>query len=55
VLLMRKMHLKVKTKWHTIGVGYYEMLLEGCLDSQLRHKLKKKISYHKLKMGQLIN
>jgi len=42
---------KFKMKWHFFRLGYHELLLEGCLDFEIKHKLQRKISYHKMKIA----
>jgi len=38
---------RFKTEWHFLRMRYNELLLEGCLDFELKSKLERKISYHK--------
>ncbi|MEG9295846.1 hypothetical protein V6B33_05250 [Mangrovibacillus sp. Mu-81] len=51
---MRKMFSNMKLKWHSLRVLYNQALLEGCLDCQLKKKLKQKIEYHEMKMIHLL-
>ncbi|MGD6968607.1 hypothetical protein ACQCVP_19485 [Rossellomorea vietnamensis] len=36
--------------WHNFMVGYNKTILEGCLDKDLRTKIRSKIEYHRLKV-----
>jgi hypothetical protein len=42
---------KFKLKWHFFQLGYHELLLQGCLDFEIKNKLRRKISYHKMKIS----
>ena len=42
---------KFKLEWHFFRLRYNELLLEGCLDYELKSKIQRKISYHKLKLN----
>ncbi|MEO2076723.1 MAG: hypothetical protein ABGX20_15235 [Bacillus sp. (in: firmicutes)] len=42
---------KCKNEWHFFRMRYNELLLESCLDYELKSKLMKKISYHKTKLN----
>ncbi|WP_064093127.1 hypothetical protein [Rossellomorea aquimaris] len=44
---------ELKYKWHLIRIHYHQVLLEGCLDCQIKEKLKGKITYHKMKLENL--
>lgn len=39
---------KFKREWHFFRMRYHELLLAGCLDYELKIKLQRKISYHRL-------
>jgi hypothetical protein len=52
---MNRIFSIVKFSWHSLRVNYHQALLEGCLDGQLKKKLKEKITYHEMKMVHLIN
>lgn len=41
---------KSKREWHFFRLRYHELLLEDCLDFELKSKLQRKISYHKMKL-----
>jgi hypothetical protein len=52
---MNNVFSEVKIKWHSLRVHYNKALLDGCLDNQLKNKLKQKIAYHEMKMVHLLN
>lgn len=37
-------------EWHNLCAGYYEALLEGCLDEDKMVELHRKIRYHRSKL-----
>lgn len=37
-------------EWHNLRVGFYELLLEGCLDESKRMELHGKLRYHQSKL-----
>ncbi|MED4014521.1 hypothetical protein [Sutcliffiella cohnii] len=37
--------------YHKLFVTYYSILIEDCLDEELKMQLKKKLFYHHLKLG----
>jgi hypothetical protein len=45
---------KAMVKWHAGIRNYYEQLLECCLDSIMKAKLQQKITYHTMKLRDLI-
>jgi hypothetical protein len=45
---------RAMVKWHESMRSYHEQLLECCLDSIMKAKLERKISYHTMKLRELI-
>ncbi|MDQ0199289.1 hypothetical protein [Neobacillus ginsengisoli] len=45
---------KIRIKWHTLRRNYFELLLDSCLDSIVKTKLKQKITYHTTRLIDLI-
>jgi hypothetical protein len=41
----------IKNEWHYFRIRYHELLLESCLDHNLKYKIAKKITYHKKRCG----
>ncbi|NQD68184.1 hypothetical protein HP456_19950 [Bacillus haikouensis] len=52
---MKKILLNLELKWHTFKVSYNHALLAGCLDHQLKVKLRQKIKYHEMKLMNRLN
>lgn len=44
---------KILYSWHNFRMNYHFLLVESCLDDDLRSKLIKKFEYHKEKVNQL--
>jgi hypothetical protein len=44
---------QMKIKWHSLRIHYNLVLLEGCLDCQIKKKLQEKITYHEMKLNNL--
>jgi hypothetical protein len=44
---------KSKREWHIFRLRYHEILLDGCLDYDLKSKIERKISYHRMKITTL--
>ncbi|WML55196.1 hypothetical protein RCG17_11750 [Neobacillus sp. PS3-12] len=45
---------KAMVRWHAGMRVYYEQLLECCLDSIMKTKLQQKVTYHTMKLRDLI-
>jgi hypothetical protein len=41
---------KIRTFWHNFMLGYNQTILEGCLDEELKEKIRNKIDHHRLKL-----
>ncbi|MGF2618006.1 hypothetical protein ACQUWN_20700 [Rossellomorea aquimaris] len=41
---------KIRSFWHNFLLGYNKTILEGCLDEEMKVKIKNKIEYHRLKV-----
>ncbi len=41
----------LKRSWYLFRRSYYCLLLEGCLDTELRQELIRKIEYHEMKLS----
>jgi hypothetical protein len=46
---------KILYNWHNFRMNYHFLLVESCLDYELKSKLIKKFEYHKDKVNQLKN
>ncbi|TWD98941.1 hypothetical protein FB550_108198 [Neobacillus bataviensis] len=44
---------KIHYKWHIMRKNYHQLLLDSCLDYNLKNKITKKITYHDEKIKQL--
>lgn len=44
---------KILYSWHNFRMNYHFLLVESCLDEELKSKLIKKLKYHKDKVNQL--
>lgn len=44
---------KILYSWHNFRMNYHILLVECCLDDELKSKLIKKFEYHKVKANQL--
>lgn len=53
-MVMKAHYLKLMAKWHAGKRGYYEQLMDCCLDSMIKAKLHRKIIYHSTKLRELI-
>jgi hypothetical protein len=36
--------------WHSMRARYHEILIEDCLDEQIKQSLTQKLNYHKQKL-----
>lgn len=43
----------LQIRWHELVYSYYSMLLDSCLDEQLRYKLKIRLHYHEARLRQV--
>ncbi|MGG0283566.1 hypothetical protein [Peribacillus butanolivorans] len=43
----------MKKLWHQFNIRYYEILFKDCLHDKMKCEFQRKISYHKLKLGEL--
>ncbi|QFT90876.1 hypothetical protein FIU87_19705 [Bacillus sp. THAF10] len=43
---------KLIMTWHTIRARYHEVLIQDCLDDNIKQSLTKKLDYHKQKIEQ---
>ncbi|HWO98116.1 MAG TPA: hypothetical protein VNM45_17655 [Bacillus sp. (in: firmicutes)] len=41
---------KILVTWHTMRAYFHELLLEGCLDEDIKKQLQAKIKYHRDKL-----
>lgn len=41
----------IKVNWHRLSRNYHMLLLEDCLDHEYKHKLRRKVEYHILKLS----
>lgn len=46
---------KILYSWHIFRMNYHFLLVESCLDDDLRSKLIEKFEYHKEKVNQVKN
>ena len=51
---MKEVISKAKVQWHQGKRVYYEQLSECCLDSIMKEKLQRKITYHIMKIRGII-
>jgi len=45
---------KILYDWHSFRMNYHYMLVDSCLDSELKSTLIKKAEYHQLKLEKFI-
>jgi hypothetical protein len=50
---VRQLFVQMKCKWHFLRIHYNRVLLEGCLDCQIKKKLQEKIKYHEMKLNNI--
>jgi hypothetical protein len=50
MIIVKNILLNLELKWHTFKVSYNHALLSGCLDQQMKVKLRQKIKYHEMKL-----
>ncbi|WP_171051020.1 hypothetical protein [Bacillus sp. BHET2] len=46
-----QLFVQMKCTWHSLRIHYNRVLLEGCLDCQIKKKLQEKIEYHEMKLN----
>ncbi|PFA66813.1 hypothetical protein CN378_13020 [Bacillus sp. AFS015802] len=51
--MYKKRIVKIKHKWHFVRLHYHQILLDSCIDSKIKVKLQKKVSYHETKVNNL--
>lgn len=44
---------KIFLNWHTFRMNYHEILLDGCICSNMKKKLHNKIYYHRHKINEI--
>ncbi|PLT31773.1 hypothetical protein CUU66_01020 [Peribacillus deserti] len=54
MLKWRPAAYKARYNWRRFRIIYIEMLLNGCLDQQMKAQLISKLEYHKNKMNDLV-